>query len=1495
MKTLEEAETLVGALPATSLPVALLPVQVQTRFVTREGKPQLLVRVYPDELHLDGHEPRLTAAEIAWGRRAWRLAWPKTKDPEGERLAWTQLSERFGRRRAEWIARKLKPTNLKQRPGTAPAFPAPGTRRDPDAVGPVLARHLPDHWVVMGYQGGQRVLLEVGSRIAEQLPVGPTFDDAPLPDVGPERIPLDAGTRWLVQFAAAEKVGMGIRIELPPELASPTLDTLLVFGVRSSLAPEAAAGELEALLDAQRYTRGLAFVPPGTPTNNTTDASSGFSRDDTQAGAAFESVPAPLKKGSDGAIAARLLGIKGQVLAGLEGAARTDDLDARHLQTALWPVTGGYYLDQIMAAPEGQAATFSPQQLEQSRRHFVDYVRHLGPLPTLRAGRQPYGLLPAVSLELFAEATGRGRFAETLRFLRGIWRDALIQVPHLQGGQDALVEILRMEPSSVGYRLRLAMDGQFFAPMPVFSSAPSGHLQQHALLLRSRLERAFPLGLARQERFFEIIPGDGAVPFRGPLVAPGGELSEAALSPNYVEFLRTASFDDLVNDRLPEGAPPEAHRTLLYLLLKHSVLLAYGTTAQRILIRRGRLPDQRYREPVFVDILGGTIPTATFTLRRAITIDGTLGSGIHTLTAAQEPEAAALDELRRSLAHIEKLPVDALGRHLSGTLDLFAYRLDAWITSLATRRLDELRKATPRGLALGGFGWVRDLAPSPRTPVPAAPPGEDGAPLFAAREPGGFVHAPSMAQASAAAVLRSGYLSHAAADDAGPLAIDLSSDRVRLAESLLDGIRQGQQLGALLGYRFERNLHDHQLGRFIAGFRRISWLAAVYGAQERLREAGTIPNALERAREIRIAQRVLDLALRRVRERYELPPEADVAELEGLAAAKVADGMALVRAFQGGAFPFDRLGEPPGSAQPALVAELATLEQALDALSDALAAEAVFQLVRGNPARASASVDAVAHGEIPPPELQFSETPRPGIALTHRLAVVFSGPAPPVAAGLLRAARRAAEPNLDAWLRQMVGDPKLVRCRAEFLGEGDDVLLTLDDVRLTPLGLSNLDALHLSASSEPGLPSDLERLLEHHLRRAAPADIPPGARLRLDYVRATGTLETELSLGEFLELNSAFRAAILGARPLDARDFVHATTATPTEVDVGELKARADLAAASLTQARDALAAQVAAAEANPLEAALDALRERLVDLVFLGIPEGVPVSPRGSDAPELLLAQARALVAEASRRLERTQGTDDPRERLELVFGRGFRVLPLVRPPNAAEVGKALGASKALLGSDPLEALSWLQGVSRVRAGASRLSAALSYAAALGRRAALVLKVAQLPVVAGERWVGLKPAATTGFPPGKISLVVHLPRPFKPAQPLAGLMLDEWTETVPAAEVTTGVSFNYDAPGARPPQAVLLAVAPPSAERWRLETLEQTLLETLELARLRALDPQALGGDDVLRRALPALYVSANLAGEALSTGFAPAGPEPRPPVFRPPRPPTTRTTRER
>src|SRR4030095_10702090 len=92
--------------------------------------------------------------------------------------------------------------------------------------------------------------------------------------------------------------------------------------------------------------------------------------------------------------------------------------------------------------------------------------------------------------------------------------------------------------------------------------------------------------------------------------------------------------------------------------------------------------------------------------------------------------------------------------------------------------------------------------------------------------------------------------------------------------------------------------------------------------------------------------------------------------------------------------------------------ELVLLEEAVDSVADALLAETVHQVVRGNPLRAASTVESIAGGEAPPPELEVVRTPRTGIALTHRLVVLFSGdPAlPPGWAPFVNPQRANAEP-----------------------------------------------------------------------------------------------------------------------------------------------------------------------------------------------------------------------------------------------------------------------------------------------------------------------------------------------------------------------------------------------------------------------------------------------------------------------------------------------------
>jgi hypothetical protein len=1504
MITEEELAQLLGPLPGTEVPLVLFPVQLQTRFVTRDGAAQLLVRVYPDEVHVYSHEARLTGAEAQWGRAYWELIWSvPSNDEPALRAAWERLAERFGARRAAWVSRRMTPTNVGSRPAGRPAFPDPGPPRQDEHFVPAHARLLPDRWIVIGYRGDERVVLEAGQPIPRQLPVSLGSDDSPAPEVADDELPVDPGIHWMVDFVAAEEVGMGIRVALSDNVIQGGLDRLLVMGVRTASDPQADADELASVLDAHHYTRGLSFLAPGTPTNNTADASTDYSRRDPDPATSFrvEVRPPRLRAEADGALAARGFGVAMELFATIDGATLTEDRDARRLLTALWPATGGYYLGQLTGADPDSTVPFTQQDLDEARRFFIDFVRPQGPLPTLRVGRQPYGLLPVTSLDLMAGRTteGPGPYLVNLRRMRHfLWRPALARVPRLFPGRqddENLVEILRMQPTAVGYRTRLAFEREIFAPGEFLPDDLDPELREHRLQLAIRLAM---MGISAQDwRMFDIIPAevdrrlpDGAVKPEG-----AGPVAE------YLTFLRTATVDDVLNERLPADRFPDGPpATLLYLLLRHAVLLAQTTTAYRILARRGVVPDAPYLEPALVGVRGGATPTPTLSLPRVLALDPALRDRLHTLRAADEPEADILDDLRASLEHLAGLPADRLVRHLNGCLDLFAYRLDAWITALATRQLREMRQRRPRGLVIGGFGWVEDLRPAPRNPVPTPPPGV-AAPAFAATEPGGHLFAPSMSQAAAAAVLRSGFLAGTGEDGTHPFAIDLRSDRVRLAQWLLDGVREGQPLGALLGYRFERSLHERGLDRFIAGFRRVSVLGEVYDADDRVRRAEALPPGPARDAELRAARPALRRALDVVRQRYGSSASAPLAELERLAMARPADGLPLARRFQAGTTPFARVEAGLSAAErQQLTRELAALDAALDAVSDALTAESVYQAMRGNPARAAATVDAVAHGEIAPPELQVMQTPRTGTALTHRLVVLLPRPAQAPPPADARQARRAGEPALEPWLRHILGGLDQVRFSVEFRdgsGGAGGVLHTQDDVRLGLAGLSHMDIMYLTAGAQPGQPTDLDRLLEYELRRTAPPHVPESAQVVLVHKRRPDLPHQMLGLGEYLELLRPLRETILAARGVDGRDLAPAAARPESSVDVAELRGRADAATSALAQARDRLAAAretLAAAPddiaTGPLTQLLGTVRECLADLVFLGFSTAIPVSARGADSAvrSALLTQAVAVEQEASDRqarlaalvagFDRTAASADEQsrhdqERLRTAYGTAFVVLPLVRAANGRELATALGASTDVQGGDPLQVHSWLFGTARVRPGASRLQAAIAYGGALGRPAAADLLVAQLPFRPGARWVAMPDPPPEGYPPGALSLVAHLPLRVQVDGACTGLLVDEWVEMVPSAEVTAGIAFHYEAPGARPPQSILLALAPTYLDRWNIDTLERTLLETLEQARLRALDPQVLAEDTILHRGLPALYFSLNTAGEALSTDFTVLG----------------------
>jgi hypothetical protein len=211
--------------------------------------------------------------------------------------------------------------------------------------------------------------------------------------------------------------------------------------------------------------------------------------------------------------------------------------------------------------------------------------------------------------------------------------------------------------------------------------------------------------------------------------------------------------------------------------------------------------------------------------------------------------------------------------------------------------------------------------------------------------------------------------------------------------------------------------------------------------------------------------------------------------------------------------------------------------------------------------------------------------------------------------------------------------------------------------------------------------------------------------------------------------------------------------------------------------------------------------------------------------------------------------------------------VLPALSPALATTWPQVWANSAALQAGDAQAAMRWLQRASRVRPGAARLATALLCAEALAGQPLAHFDVAQLPFTSGDRWQALDLAGTAAA--SRLSLVAFSPRPAAAGAGVAGLMVDDWVEVLPAAQQITGLSFQCDDPIARAPQAILLAVRPDDFAEWTFEAVEGSVLEALDLAKLRAVDPDALGA---LGHYLPALYFAYNAGGpqtDAVSVDF--------------------------
>jgi hypothetical protein len=451
--------------------------------------------------------------------------------------------------------------------------------------------------------------------------------------------------------------------------------------------------------------------------------------------------------------------------------------------------------------------------------------------------------------------------------------------------------------------------------------------------------------------------------------------------------------------------------------------------------------------------------------------------------------------------------------------------------------------------------------------------------------------------------------------------------------------------------------------------------------------------------------------------------------------------------------------------------------------------------------------------------------------------------------------------------------------------------VTLDLLQIDPLDFLALVRAAETASADAELDRRV-RLAANVAAAAAGHALPPAGdpfSIRYD----PGALPAgRRSVAALLECARALNELLGICRPLEPRDLIpperagdlaSADPAVAPDLMAAELQDRAAATRTRLAAARGALAGDLAALEAAPPApppaAAMDAVRASLRRAAAFGVAGAFPRTLGGASAAERaeLHEQASSVLGELDRRLAGSADPADPIGQLKAIFGRDLVVLPRFRPARADALQPALD-DPATLGADPNGArAAWAAQSGRVRKQMALWRRVQQYARAFldpavgapgAGHVASLPSVAQLPFIAGARWVGLPFADETDRPPrGLVSLMLH-GQPPAADDPWTGLLLDEWMELIPNVAEETGVVFHHDSPASQPPQAVLVAVPPTRIERWSFDLLVRIVQQTLFHAKIRGVDREHAAF--LYGQMIPMIYLSQNTNTDTVSTTFA-------------------------
>jgi hypothetical protein len=615
-----------------------------------------------------------------------------------------------------------------------------------------------------------------------------------------------AGSLWMTDFQKAVAAGMGVVVSDPAKVQQiDQAEWLIAVGINQT---DDSRKVLENVLRRNNAKGEVCFLAQDSPTNNMDAASTLYSDLESNpesylrntymrlSGAdSAPDLPSQLAQNrTDSQRLQHILKLANPTLSEIIGADFAELSEAAAMAELLWTPSTWHY-QQLYGGFCNQYFPVMSRFLSNLKMgdFFVNNVRARGTLPIIRIEDNPYGILPVISLRDWSknlsrnaqisatDADGIFAFVDSLkqRFLALAQHGPKLDITTGDAQYDTLVEILKSAPVAKRVDVR------------PFDPQTPGDLSENPKYLNCALVR---------------------------------DKTNGALPSTEVPYPETAYLNDFSKVNQPgfdpasfqiDGDSPLLKRILKYLLglifvsppppppTRPDVTPPLDKSAGKVQLNRPAAtlrinPNAGTFEPAAPK--GGVFEPGG-PKGGVFEPGGPKGGGVFdpgpvivfptgtTPSVPQVPGGANL--LAEAASLLKRVHPDKLEILLLETLDLFSHRLDAWFSGLANSILEQAQLQNKQSPPIGLYGWLEK--PGQLPPRSIAPE---------------FIQAPSVKQATTAAILRNASLHNGTNDNGGAFQINLSSEQIRKGTWYMDGLRQGHLPGELLGYRLERMIHE---------------------------------------------------------------------------------------------------------------------------------------------------------------------------------------------------------------------------------------------------------------------------------------------------------------------------------------------------------------------------------------------------------------------------------------------------------------------------------------------------------------------------------------------------------------------------------------------------------------------------------------------------------------------------------------------------------------